>query len=150
MRKIKWNWGTKIALIFVGFVGLILFMVFRSFQHNFDLEAEDYYARELAFQEAIDKKARAKELNEDVSWKIEGSQVVFYYPANMETSGIKGRIEFNRPSDKQLDRQTPVASNNDHQQYLALDQFTSGKYKVKVDWSYQGETYLTEGTLFVP
>ena len=53
----KLNWGHYIVIGFIGFVILILFMVFRSYQHNNDLVSEDYYAEEIAFQDVIDKKS---------------------------------------------------------------------------------------------
>ena len=51
----KWNWGTKIALSFVGFCGLMIFMTVKSFNTDFHLVTEDYYAEELQYQDHIDR-----------------------------------------------------------------------------------------------
>jgi hypothetical protein len=49
------NWGYKIAITFILFGALIIFMVVKSFQQNIDLVTDDYYQEELKYQQQIDK-----------------------------------------------------------------------------------------------
>ena len=45
------SWGIKITILYLGFVALILTLVFTCFGHKSELEYKDYYVRELKFQE---------------------------------------------------------------------------------------------------
>ena len=65
----KLNWGHYIVITFTAFVLLIGFMVYRSFQHNNDLVADDYYAKELQFQDVIDRQKRANDLEQNITWE---------------------------------------------------------------------------------
>ena len=150
MKKIKWNWGSKIATVFIGFVLLILFMVFKSVNQKSELVSDNYYAEEIAFGKAIEKKNNANLLEENVKWKITNKHVVVNFPSTFDPSKISGIIEMFRPSDLQLDLDIPVKVREDHSQNLELSKFKTGKYNIKVDWSYEGEEYLTEGSIFIP
>ena len=52
-KTIKMSWGIRITIMYLGFVGLILTLVFTCFGHKVELESKDYYARELRFQDQI-------------------------------------------------------------------------------------------------
>ena len=52
---LKISWGTKIATLYIGFVGLIILMVSMSMRQRVDLVSEDYYNRELAYQDKINE-----------------------------------------------------------------------------------------------
>ena len=40
------NWGKKIAVLYIGFVIMIGFLVYKSTQQNTDLVSDDYYKKE--------------------------------------------------------------------------------------------------------
>jgi hypothetical protein len=42
---IKISWGYKIAALYIGFVLLVLFMVFMAMQQKIELVSPDYYAK---------------------------------------------------------------------------------------------------------
>ncbi len=143
----KLNWGHYIVISFVLFVGLIIYMVYRSFQHDNDLVAEDYYAKEIQFQEIIDKKENVSRLGKNITWKSQDEGVMVNYP---EIDGvIEGEILLFRPSDKDLDVVFKVAPNPDKQQFLIDDSFTHGKYLIQISWNVGEEEYYTEGTAYV-
>ena len=55
----KINWGTAIVLVFIGFISFIMYFVIKmntNKKYEHDLVTEDYYSKELAFQEEIDAK----------------------------------------------------------------------------------------------
>ena len=64
----KFNWGTGITIFFLSFVVFMLFMAYKCFQTDFDLVTEDYYAKELVYQETIKKLNNEKNL--DISFFI--------------------------------------------------------------------------------
>ena len=142
----KLNWGHFILISFVLFVFLILYMVFRSYQHTNDLVAEDYYAKEIQFQEVIDKKKNAGELAENITWKSTSSGILIHYPA-LEGK-IGGKIVLFRPSDKNLDQEFDIVPDEKNEQVLPSEGLVSGKYQIQIDWKAGEEEYFTEGSVF--
>jgi hypothetical protein len=51
----KFNWGTGIVLSFIIFAASILMIVLFPFNQKADLVSDNYYEREIKFQEQIDK-----------------------------------------------------------------------------------------------
>lgn len=143
----KLNWGHYILLSFIGFVLLILFMVFKSYQHTNDLVAEDYYAKEIQFQDVIDKKARANDLPENVEWSSTNAGVLVQFPEMSDA--IEGKILLFRPSDKNKDIEVDISLNSENQQLIDSGSLISGKYLVQIDWKSGDQTYYTEGSVFV-
>ena len=50
------SWGIKIAIVYVGFMALIISMVIVSSSSKSELVAKDYYAQELNYQQRIELK----------------------------------------------------------------------------------------------
>mgnify|MGYP003351831803 CR=1 FL=1 len=55
------NWGWRIVMLYGGFVVLILFLVYKTTTVKDDLVTPDYYAKELKYQEQLDKQKRTHE-----------------------------------------------------------------------------------------
>ena len=47
----QFNWGTKIAIVYLLFVAAILYLVMQSSLHKIDLVTPDYYEEETNYQE---------------------------------------------------------------------------------------------------
>ena len=58
------NWGTKITLSFIAFVGIIITMVVISMRQDISLVAKDYYVQEIAYQDQIDRIRNNHDLGE--------------------------------------------------------------------------------------
>ncbi|MBW7914094.1 MAG: FixH family protein [Taibaiella sp.] len=54
MSTMKFGWGSRIALLYGGFVVLIAALVTGSMRQDFDLVADDYYQQEIAYQNVLD------------------------------------------------------------------------------------------------
>ncbi|MFP4091579.1 MAG: FixH family protein [Cyclobacteriaceae bacterium] len=142
------NWGHKIAIVFIAFVGLMVFMVIKSFQVNVDLVAEDYYKQEIEFQQQIDKTNNASELAERLSFKQENQQLIIQFPALFE-QGVHGEISFFRPSDKRFDVNTKITLDENHRQSISTTDLAKGYYKIKLDWKNGSKAYYHEESVFI-
>ena len=60
------NWGARIALLYGGFVVLIVVLVTKSMREDFDLVSADYYNKELAYQNVIEAAKEQATLSEPV------------------------------------------------------------------------------------
>lgn len=143
----KLNWGHYILIAFVLFVGLILYMVMRSYQQNHDLVTENYYEKEIEFQDVINKKNKAAELEKNVTWKSNSGGVLVSFP--LLDNEIKGEIVLFRPSDKLNDATFKIELDSLNQQHLTSEKVISGKYLIQIDWTAGNDNYFTEGTVFV-
>lgn len=140
----KINWGTGIVLAFIGFMAFILFFVIRvntDKKYDHDLVTEDYYKKELDFQNDINKETNAKKLTENVSLKKTEKGLLIAFPESLYTNSISGIVFLYRPSNKQLDFEVPI-SLSDHNLLIPDKRLLDGRWNIKVDWQYNGNSYL--------
>ena len=145
----KINWGTGIVIAFVLFIAFILYFVINmsvNDKYNHDLVTEEYYAKELKYQEDIDKEKNAKSLKKNISVNKtqEGLEIVF--PDNLDIKKIKGKVFLYRPSNKQLDFETSISLSNPI--LLIPDKrLVDGRWNIIVDWQYNKNLYLYKDSI---
>ena len=146
MTKIKWNWGTKLALWITAFIVFMLILVFMTMRNNIMLVEKDYYPKGLDYQSRIDELENAQLKNasflpsqENDSLQLKLSNVV----------ADSGTLVFFRPSDNSLDRSYPFNSQNNHPIRLPLTHFKPGKYILKAQWYYKNTPYYREQIIFI-
>lgn len=140
----KINWGTAIVIAFVAFIAFILYFVINMStddKYDHDLVVEDYYKQELQFQSDIDKETNARKLATNISWKKTAEGIVITFPKQMDFEAIKGSVFLYRPSNKQLDFETPI-SLSDHNLLIPDKRLLDGRWNIKVDWTFNNTAYL--------
>jgi hypothetical protein len=148
MKKSKiWTWGTGIAIVYSLFALGIIGMVVNSFGKKLDLDSKDYYAKELVFQEQIDKSNRSKALAEPLSWKVETGKLLINYPASFTGKKLGGTITLFKPSNNNSDVNFPVQANAEMKQEIPTGTLGKGMYKLRIDWSADAQTYYNEGVV---
>lgn len=110
-------------------------------KYDHDLVVEDYYKQELQFQSDIDKETNARKLATNISWKKTAEGIVITFPEQMDFEAIKGSVFLYRPSNKQLDFETPI-SLSDHNLLIPDKRLLDGRWNIKVDWTYKNAAYL--------
>jgi hypothetical protein len=106
--------------------------------------AEDYYERELRFQERIESTRRASELEEHACLELVGQLLVVTIPADGRGEGLTGSISLGRPSDQRADAVFPLALDSTGVCRIDLSGRLKGAYNVSVDWSVAGKDYYAE------
>jgi hypothetical protein len=144
------NWGYKIIIVYVGFVLLILFMVFKSVGEKVELVTDNYYAKELQYQQRINHMHAANALSSPLEWKITSENVVFSFPEEMRIEELSGTITFFRPSDKKFDKEFIIKPNVEGVQLISNNQLEKGLYKIQVEWNVGETIYYKEGTAVIP
>jgi hypothetical protein len=122
-------------------------MVFKSFQLNNDLVSEDYYAKEIKFQDVIDKTNNAEALDENITWESANGGILVTFPELNNT--ITGEIILFRPSDKSKDLSFEIEIDENHQQFLTHENIIHGKYLIQIDWMAGQSEFYTEGSAYV-
>lgn len=137
------NFGHKIAIVYTLFVVFIVSLVtFCVKQKDIFLVSSDYYKKEIAYQDEIDKYANARGLTRPVKIVVSGEFLTFEFPEELQ--GASGEIHFYRPSDANLDFKVPVRIDPDHTQKVAVGRLVKGQWVVKMEWSKDGKNYLKE------
>ena len=145
----KFNWGTGIVLAFIGFISFIMYFVLTmnlDKKYNHDLVTEDYYKVELAYQKDIDKQKNALHLKENISYLKTPEGLRIQFPEDFDTSLIKGKVFLYRPSNKQLDFETPISLSKPY--LLVPDKrLLGGRWNLTVDWEYKGTPYIYKASI---
>ncbi|NRD19701.1 FixH family protein [Winogradskyella eckloniae] len=140
----KLNWGTAIVIAFACFISFIMYFVISMStdkKYDHDLVVEDYYGQELQFQDDINKEQHAKTLSTNVTWKKTKEGILISFPNNLEYKDIKGKVFLYRPSNKQLDFETPISLSN-HTLLIPDNRLLDGRWNLKIDWKYNANSYL--------
>ena len=140
----KINWGTGIVLAFIGFISFIMYFIITMSiddKYSHDLVTEDYYAEELAYQNAIDKLKNSNNLTENISYKKSAEGLIIHFPNNIDFNKISGKVFLYRPSNKHLDFDTDISLSKP---YLLIPdkRLVDGRWNIKIDWQYNGKSYL--------
>lgn len=145
----KINWGTGLVIGMILFIGFILFMVITMStdeKYSYDLVTEEYYKKELAYQEEID----AEENLSDFSEKITGTKVAngwqISFPEEIETSKVEGTVFLYRPSNKQLDFDLPIELSGSNL-LIPDERLLDGRWNITIDWKYDSKKYLYKASI---
>lgn len=147
--KLKWSWGTGIAIVYSVFALTIIGLVVHSFKQKIDLVTPDYYAKELAYQQQIDKTKRARDLEKAIDWKVNANSIEINLPESFDPSSVSGNITLFKPSDDKSDREFSIEIDSSRKQIISTEGLSEGMYKLKIDWKSGESTYYQEGVIMI-
>lgn len=147
---LKLSWGTRIAILYIGFVALIALMMILSMRQKTELVSEDYYDKELVFQSKIDEMNNANALSEKISHSISDNSFSIQFPLQFKEDKVTGQILFFRPSDLSKDFKTKIQLDINSQQNIELNNFSKGMYKMQISWNVNDTPYFSEETIVIP
>lgn len=143
------NWGFGIAVSLVVFaIFLVVLLVVFSFK-RFDLVSEDYYDREIKFQEQIDKKKRADALVENLKLVKDGLSYKLVFPQEFHYNSISGDVRFYRADNAKKDFLLPLAIDTSNTMVLPSAGMDAGLWKIIVVWQVDEESYYFEEKVII-
>lgn len=141
------NWGIRIVLLYLGFVALILTLVFTSVNNPSELEYKDYYARELKFQDLIDATNNANQLSAPISYTVNGKSISISIPEELRSEQTTGLITMLRPSDTKLDKEFKLQASAEGLQTISDPQFAKGVYRLGISIEKNKRRYYKEAVV---
>lgn len=141
------NWGKSLTLVIIAFMTFILVLVFSFMSKTVDLEYEDYYIREISYQDKIEAESNGLPFKQLIQLKTDEEAVYLILPSNFPKS-TKGEIHFYRPDNAKSDIRFELTS--DLSQAFPLSLFHSGRYEIRLDWENESKKYFVNKTLFIP
>jgi hypothetical protein len=142
----KISWGTGIVIAFVLFIGFILTMVITMSldpRADHQMVTEDYYAKELVYQEVIDAKNRAKSIALAFTSTADGLEVMIQNGPE-KLSNVS--VNLYRAGNSKLDVTLNYDSIRDRL-HIDSSYLVEGSYLFTLSYSYQNESYLVEAPL---
>ena len=135
------TWGNKLILVFIAFGVFMGTLVYKCMQSPVSLVSKEYYKDDLNYQQVIDGNNSAGKLSAQVLLTQDESTVQLQLPAEMEAQSPEGRIWFYCVSNGSNDKKFRLDAAS---QQFALNEFSKGRYVVKVEWQAQGTNYYAE------
>jgi len=134
------NWGWKIAIAYTLFALMTLGFVVIGSMKKVNLVEEDYYEKEIKYQDQIDKMKNTLELGDEFSIQYlkKALQIVVHYEGD---EVLKGEIQLFRPSDAGKDILLPVNLDTTGNQVIDVRTLLKGLWVVKVAWEAGGKNY---------
>lgn len=147
MKKLNWGHGIFIAIALC--ILALLTLVFNTVKQKVELVTEDYYPKELKYEDQITKQKNSKNLINQVKIDL-GDSLTISFPNELEDISLfKGEIWFYRASNLANDIKDSIFLNNSHSISYPLSRFNNGKYKVIIDWTYDKTPYLFKQDLYI-
>ncbi len=145
--KISWGFGITVTIIIflVSTIGLVYF----TSTVDVNLVADNYYQKELDYQQKIDKINRANNLPEHLKIKASAGIIEFVFPKIFSLDKIGGTIDLYYPADKKMDAKYEIQLKNGYRLLLPTNNLKKGYWKVEVNWNSSDTLYFTEKRLMI-
>lgn len=145
----KLNWGTGIALVYGTFVLVMVGAVIASRQHDPGLVEKNYYDLDLNYQEHMEKKQNAANLNTAPFARFDADQhrVVVQFPDGMSVSG--GSIKFFRSATVQDDFRVRLEPGTQGAIEVPADKLPNGRWHLELDWEAGGKKFFYATTVTI-
>lgn len=141
--KLRFNWGTGIALTYATFAlatsGFVAFAMGRPV----DLVSADYYARSLQLDRHLSAQRNAQGLGPALSIELARQTLRVALPVEQAASA-RGTITLYRASNARADRQIRMAPDASGRQEIAIADLASGHWLVQLEWSAGGVEYYAQ------
>ena len=139
----KFTWGHGIVLALGTFIIFILSMIFyfTSTWKNSELITDDYYEEELAYQDVIDAKTLANQLPEKPKYIQDVTGIRIIFPADINNSNAKLRIDLHRAEDQKLDVIREMTLDSQNSIFIPAALLAKGNYVLRVHWEKEAKDY---------
>ncbi|MEE6186071.1 hypothetical protein PIECOFPK_01169 [Mycovorax composti] len=138
------NWGFKILAGIIVFIAGMMTMVVIAHQQTNEMVDEEYYLKELQYQEVINAKNNLAQLADTVQIKDSLNMIYIQLPHQSFEAGAIGTITFMRPADKSKDISIPVMVDKNGIQIINKEQLSPGMYIVTINWHCREIPYYKE------
>ena len=142
------NWGHKIIGVFIIFVAGMLLLVYKSSKQNNDLVTEDYYGKELIYQQKIDEAKRTASLSAPVNIKLISQQLIITFPNDFAGKKINGDATLYFPADETKDIQQQFSVTGGVVN-ITVPASYHGLHYVKINWAVEGVKYYYEHKIII-
>jgi len=144
------RWAVGITVLYVSFVVAVIIMVVYMNNADFDLVDENYYEKEIKYQQHIDKVKRTSDNNMDIHISYKDNKLYLNFSEGLRYSDCTGEIFFYYPAFKKDDFKIQINVNNLGKQVIDVsERVAKGNWIIKIDWKYKNKSYYSEETIYI-
>lgn len=140
------NWGNRIILAFVLFIGVVFTMVYISMNTEFSLVADNYYEQELSYEDQLNRIRNVNALEEKPEFSIDrtGLKVALTFPQAVADQIKEGKVKFYRASSARYDKEIELKLDSSNKFEQDISQFITGAWKIQLSWTDGDKEYYKE------
>lgn len=145
------NWGIKLTLVIVVFIALMAIMVVYSFRQDLNMVTDNYYEKDLQYQEQIEKIKNTQSLIEKpkVLYRSTDKLISITFPERIYDQDIEGEIQLFRPSDHNMDKSYKISLDEYGHQAIHVAALSRGEWYVKLMWTDLHDEFYDEVKIFI-
>ena len=132
------NWGKGIIIFMASFMAFILWMVFTLMSKNTDLESEDYYKKEIAYEQEIQAQRNANDAKEKVKVSENKDFIILQVPVAEKIDTVS--VEFFKPNDKKGDQL--FAEVGTKTMMVEKNKLQKGLYLINIHYQIENKKFL--------
>jgi hypothetical protein len=144
-----WVWGVTLTIsaFIVFFVGLALW----SFQSEVELVYDNYYEKDVVFEQQIKRLERTSALpvRPVIKYYRMDERIDLVFPSSLGHSAPEGELLLFRPSDLNLDRSFSLSLKEDTLQSMLVPELKPGLWRAKLSWTFENRGYYLEEPILV-
>ncbi|MEN9978297.1 MAG: hypothetical protein RLZZ569_922 [Bacteroidota bacterium] len=137
------NWGKGIIIAMALFMGFILTLVITLMRQDVDLEIDDYYNKELAFNEQYNAQQNYMDATEKITFNVTSDSLFVIFPKDLQTGAAK--IQLQRPNNKQQDAVFDVQATD--KVYIPTKSLPKGVFNCTITGKRNGKMYENNHSL---
>ncbi|MBK1895006.1 FixH family protein [Chryseobacterium paridis] len=135
MKNFSWGHGVVIALAaFIIFILSMLFL-FPNGQKNSEMVTDNYYEEELQYQDVIDAKKRADDLQEKPTYSQDTNGIKIVFPKDYNNSNTTVKFVLNRTDDQNLDIKRSEQLDENQSFIVPAKVLKTGGYTLRLMWT---------------
>lgn len=145
----KFHWGTGILTFLILFLlAAGLFIAF-AMRQEVSLVHEDYYEQGVDHSQQMLVQARSAQYKNDIGTRYSDGVLLVDIKNKLVSRMDSARFHLYRPSDSNYDILSPFEA-GDSPLIIPGEDLISGRYILKVYWTWEGLSYRLEQTVFIP
>jgi hypothetical protein len=147
--RFTWGHAAIVIPVIIAVVFTSVLIKAMSLKGRAELVVDNYYAKEIAYQENIDATDNAGQINLDLTL-ITTPNLAIGLSADKALTGAEGTVKLFRPSNKALDFDIPLQLDANNQMALPLEKVITGAYQIQIWLTIDDTPYYIEENVFMP
>ena len=143
-KKGTFGWGKGITIALGTFMVFIIVLATILMSKGVDLESEDYYQREMVYEEEIQAIKNANNLDEKINVKLDNEYLIIQIPEG-KFEGV--RVELLRPNEKDDDKLYDIPDSRIFM--IEKSELKMGQYNVTISYLESGNVCLQKEKIFI-
>ncbi|GJQ32426.1 MAG: hypothetical protein HBSAPP04_12650 [Ignavibacteriaceae bacterium] len=145
----KLNWGHWIAIVLGVFLVLNVIMVIFTFSQDVELVTDNYYEKELKYQDELGKMNKALALPDSLKMSMDRFELNISYPQSLLKNKLVGTIHLYRPDQRKFDYDVDVKYDDSGRQTINMSGKAPGKWKISISLNDGEHDYLFKDVIFL-